>query len=223
MSAILPIAGDRFVTTGVFDNSVWQLHAADGSTIWRTTFDPVVSGIGDCPAVTDGTILLCDYVAPVPPANYTLATNPAIQRAYGLDLKTGAKKWDVELERGVLPPRNEAAIPLLTGGVVYFGSAIAPYMHALDPASGKVLWKLKTHGPVKGGLVYDGGVIYFGDALGYLWALDAKTGKVIGDKKMGSGFNVGSPILAGQTLVIGSRVGTVYALPVATIRSSHDA
>ncbi len=223
MSAILPIASDRFITTGVFDNAVWHLKVADGSTIWRTTFDATASGIGDCPAVTDGNFVLCNYVAPVPPANYTLATNPAIQRAFGLDLKTGTKKWDVELERGILPPRNEAAIPLLTGGILYFGSAIAPYMHALDPATGRVLWKLKTHAPVKGGLAYNDGVVYFGDALGYLWALDARTGKVIGDKKMGSGFNVGSPIIAGQTLVIGSRFGTVYAVPIATIRTSHDA
>ncbi len=222
MSAILPIGTDRFITNGVFDNVVWQLRVADGSTIWRTTFDPTASGFGDCPPVTNGTLVLCDYVAPVPPETYTLATTPAVERAYALDVKTGTKRWDVALESGILPPRNEAAIPLLAGGIFYFGSAVAPYMHALDPATGKVLWKWKARGPIKSGLVYQNGIVYFGDFAGYLWALDARTGKLVGDKKMGSGFNVGSPIIAGQTLIIGSRVGTVYAVPIATIRSSHD-
>ncbi len=223
MSSILPIGSDRFITPGVFDNTIWELRLADFATIWSTKFDATASGFGDCPEVTDGALVMCNYMTPVPPAQYTLATTPAIQRAYGLDLKTGTKRWDVELERGILPPRNEAAIPLLANGVLYMGSAIAPYMHALDPATGRVLWKWKTRGPVKGGAVYADGLVYFGDAAGYLWALDARTGKLVGDKKMGSGFNVGSPILAGQTLVIGSRFGTVYALPIATIRSTHDA
>lgn len=222
MAAILPVGNDRFITSGVFDNVVAQLRVADGSTIWATRFDPSVSGIGDCPPVTDAAYVLCNYVAPVPPATYTLASNPAIERAYGLSLKSGAKRWDVALERGILPPRNEAAIPLLAAGALYFGSAISSYMHALDPATGRILWKRKTRGPVKGGAVYDGGAIYFGDLAGYLWAVDARSGALIGDKKMGSGFNVGSPIILGQTLVIGSRVGTVYALPVESIRASHD-
>jgi glucose dehydrogenase len=159
---------------------------------------------------------------PVPPAQYTIAASPAIEHAYALDAKTGAKLWDVPLESGTLPPRNEAAIPLYANGVVYLGSAIAPYMHALDAATGRLLWKCKVHGPVKGGIVLVDGDVYFGDLRGYLWAVDAKTGAVIGDEKMPSGFNVGSPIAVGKTLIIGSRTGSVYALPLREIRAHHD-
>ncbi|HEV7179857.1 MAG TPA: PQQ-binding-like beta-propeller repeat protein [Candidatus Baltobacteraceae bacterium] len=222
MVAALPIGTDRFITSGVVDNAVWELKASDGSTVWKTAFNPVDSGFGDCPPVTDGKNLFCDYVAPVPPATYTIATTPAIERAFSLDVATGAKRWDVELERGILPERNEAGIPLLANGLLYLGSAIAPYMHAIDPGSGRVIWKWKARGPVKGGVAASADAIYFGDLAGYLWAIDGRTGKVIGDKKMGSGFNVGSPLIVGQTLIIGSRVGTIYAVPTATIRSSHD-
>jgi hypothetical protein len=39
---------------------------------------------------------------------------------------------------------------------------------------------------------------------------------------MRSGFNVGSPIIVGQTLIIGSRTGSVYAIPLQDIDNSHD-
>ncbi|MGB6519892.1 MAG: PQQ-binding-like beta-propeller repeat protein, partial [Candidatus Cybelea sp.] len=79
-----------------------------------------------------------------------------------------------------------------------------------------------TRGAVKGGIVEVGGIVYFGDLGGYLWALDAKTGRVIGVKNMHTPFNVGSPIVVGRTLIIGSDSGSVIAVPLATIRSSQD-
>jgi hypothetical protein len=33
---------------------------------------------------------------------------------------------------------------------------------------------------------------------------------------------VGSPIIVGSTLIIGSKTGTVYAVPLQSIRTSHD-
>jgi polyvinyl alcohol dehydrogenase (cytochrome) len=160
---------------------------------------------------------------PVPPAQYTQVDTPAIQHAYALDVRTGKSLWDVALETGKLPWRNEAAIPLLLGGTVYFGSAIVPMMHALDAKSGHVLWATKVRAPVKGGVVSTNGHLYFGDLKGYLWSLDAKTGKIVGTKKMRSGFNVGSPIIVGKTLVIGSRTGSLYAVPLADIDKGNDA
>lgn len=222
MSAIVPLDGGFFVTTGVLDNAVWKLKVSDGSTVWRTAFSPEGSGHGDCPPVADDTRIYCNYMAPGEGQTYTIAGNKAQQRAYALDLKTGRLLWDVPLETAVLPPRNEAAIPLLYGGRLYFGSCVVAYMHALDPATGHLIWETHVHGVVKSGAVVVDGVLYFGDLGGYLWALDPNTGKILGDKKMGSGFNVGSPIVVGQTLIIGSRTGTVYALPLTDIRNSHD-
>jgi outer membrane protein assembly factor BamB len=95
-------------------------------------------------------------------------------------------------------------------------------VHALDAASGAQRWKTKVHDHVQGGLVALGGVVYCGDFAGYLWALDEKTGTVIGSKNMGTPFNVGSPVVVGKTLVIGSVTGRVVALPLADIRAAHD-
>jgi len=54
-----------------------------------------------------------------------------------------------------------------------------------------------------------------------LWALGAKTGRMVGDKSMHTPFSVGSRIADGETL-IGSDSGSVIAVPLAAIRSSHD-
>jgi hypothetical protein len=35
-------------------------------------------------------------------------------------------------------------------------------------------------------------------------------------------FNVGSPLIAGETLVAGTNTAEIIALPLAQIRNSHD-
>jgi outer membrane protein assembly factor BamB len=222
MTAILPVGSGEFVTAGVGSNAVWRLNAHDGSTVWKNSFDKGVSGIGDCPPVSDGARVFCDYVAPVDPDTATVVGNSAVERVYAIDLSSGKRTWDTALEIGTLPERNEAAIPLLADGLLYLGSSMTPTMHALDPGKGEVAWTMQTRGPVKGGIVDVDGTIYFGDLGGYLWALDAKTGQVVGDKFMKTKFNVGSPIVLGKTLIIGSDSGTVIAVPLQDIRNSHD-
>jgi outer membrane protein assembly factor BamB len=222
MVAALPIGSDRFVTTGVQENAVWQLRARDGSVVWKSALSPVASGVGDCPPATDGRRIFCNYIMPPTTATPVITGSTAIQRAYALDVTTGQKVWDVAIESGILPERNEASIPLVEDHTLFVGSALAPWMHALDPQDGHLKWRTQVHGPIKGGAVWLGGIIYFGDGGGYLWALDAHTGSVIGDKKMGTSFNVGSPIIAGKTLFIGSAGGTLLAVPLQTIRLNHD-
>lgn len=222
MSAILPMGGDQFVTTGVGTNAVWKMSATDGTVSWSSTFPHGASGIGDCPPATDGTRIYCDYVVPVPPDIGTQVGRSATERIFAIDAATGAKVWDVAAETGNLAPRNEAAIPLLTSNVVCVGSALVPVMHGLDASSGKTLWTVKTHGPVKGGAVAVDGTVYFGDFGGYLWAVDPVSGNVIGDKNMVTRFNVGSPIVDGKTLIDGTDTGTILAIPLEQIRDAHD-
>lgn len=222
MVAALPMPGGHFVTTGIDANAVWMLNAKDGSVVWESQFPGYSSGIGDCPPVTDGKRIYCNYVMPPTSATPVQTERAAKFRAYALDAKTGKKVWDVELEDGMLPQRNEAAIPLLVNGMLYMGSSLSPTMHAIDAKTGAVKWRITTHGPVKGGIVDAGGTLYFGDLGGYLWAVNANNGVVVGVKNMHSSFNVGSPIVAGQTLIIGSKGGTLVALPLTTIRTARD-
>lgn len=222
MVAMLPVGGSDFITTGVNDNAVWRIKAKNGAVVWKSPLSPVASGIGDCPPVSDGTTIYCNYV--MPPSTATPVQTERVNnfRAYAIDLKTGKRIWDTFLESGVLPKRNESAIPLLANGTLYMGSSLSPTVHAIDPKTGRVEWRVHTHGAVKGGIVDANGVLYFGDFSGYLWAVNDKTGAVIGSKNMHTIFNVGSPIIAGQTLIIGSRDGIIEAMPLRDIRTARD-
>lgn len=223
MVAAVPMANGFFVTTGVDSNAVWMLNSKDGSVVWQSAFSPTASGIGDCPPVTDGTRIYCNYVMPPSSAVPIQTERQATFRAYAIDAVNGKRLWDTPLDTGVLPKRNESAIPLLADGTLYMGSSLSPTIHAIDPATGAVKWVMRTHGPVKGGIVDAGGTLYFGDLAGYVWAVKASNGSVVGVKNMHTPFNVASPIVAGQTLIIGSRGGTLAAVPLASIRSANDA
>jgi outer membrane protein assembly factor BamB len=222
MSAVLPVGNGRFVTNGTAKNAVWELRGNDGTVVWEHDFNPRLSGIGDCPATTDGTRIFCDYLAPVPGHSVISARQPGELHAYALSLANGSQLWDAKLEQGIVPPWNEAAVPLVIGNVLYLGSAIAPWMHALSTSDGHLIWRTQVRGAVKGGVVSDGDTIYFGDFAGYLWALDRHDGHPIGVKNMHTTFNVGSPVLDGRTLIIGTYRGEVLAVPIADIRSSSD-
>lgn len=221
MIAALPVGRDDWVTGGEGMNALFDLRATDGDVVWRTTFSHVASGIGDCPPVTDGTRIYCDYIMPPSSTTPVLVGDLATEHVYAVAAATGRKLWDVKLESANLRPRNEAAIPLLAGGTLYVGSSLVPYMHAIDARTGRVEWRIRTHGPVLGGAVAVAGVVYFGDLDGYLWAIDAKTGRTIGDMFAGTAFNVGSPIVIGKTLIVGSRGGSILAVPLRDIRSSR--
>jgi len=224
MTAALPIGGGRFVTTAVWPNTIRAYSVTNGSTLWEHDFPATASGVGDCPPATDGKRVFCDYLAPPAgaPNRSVLIGEIAGEHAYAVAAANGNLVWDVVYEHGPLPAWNEAAIPLVAYDRVYVGSSVSASVHALDPATGATLWVVPVHGPVKGGIVSQNRTVYFGDLAGYLWAVDASDGHVIGSKNMHSSFNVGSPVIVGHTLIIGSRTGELFALPVETIRNTHD-
>jgi outer membrane protein assembly factor BamB len=223
MVAMLPVGHDRFVTASTSPNSVWEIDGRTGSVVWEHRFTEATSGLSDCPPAADGSRVFCDYATPLDGVTRAHVGAPAIERMYAIDTRSGRMLWDIPFAVGMLPKWNESAIPLVYDGKVFVGSSVAPHVQALDPQSGRVLWKRNVRGPVKGGFCGKDGVVYFGDFGGYLWALDARTGAVIGEKHVHTSFNVGSPLIAGETLIVGSNTGTVIALPLKDIRSSHDA
>lgn len=223
MVSMLPVGNRRFVTASVSPNSVWEIDGVSGHVVWQHKFDDNVSGLSDCPPAADGIRVFCDYAVPQPGVAHPHVGALAAQRLFAIDAGSGKLDWDVPLADGVLPQWNEASIPLVYGRVLFVGSSVAPQITSLDPSSGHVLWRRTVKGVVKGGMCAAGGVVYFGDHAGYLWALDARSGQVVGSKNMHTIFNVGSPLIAGETLIIGTNTGSIIALPLADIRNSHDA
>jgi len=221
MSAARPIGGDRYLTGGSFVPAVFALRAHDPAILWRHAFPENDGGVGDCPAASDGTYLFCNYLAFRGEALVAHLGDPATMHAYALRLDDGSSVWDVPLEGGALGPRNQSAIPLVTQFAVYEGSAIAPYVHALDRKTGKMLWRLRTRGPVKGGLAERDGVVYFGDLAGYLYAADAHSGALLGSKHFDTAFNVGSPLIAGRTIFDCGKNGLIVAARIDDLQAPN--
>lgn len=222
MSAIVPMADGDFASNGVEAYAVQKRKAVDGSLVWVSLL-PNAWGLSDCPAASDGRSVFCDYNGAPPGSKETWQpSRPAVEHAFAVDNATGRLRWDVALESGIIPPRNQAAVPLVAGNTLFFGSSIGPYVHALNADDGSIRWRLRAHGLVRGGIAEKQGAVYFGDARGYLWAVDAKSGKVVGSKNLHTSFNVGSPVIDGNTLVIGSNTGSIIAIPLDTIRDSRD-
>jgi outer membrane protein assembly factor BamB len=217
MVGLLPFSADLVVTSGIFPNRVFAVRPATGSIAWEYRLSANDSGVGDCPPVSDGSRVFGDYIAPAAPNAEAGVGTIGVERVYALDATTGRPTWNIALESGIVPPENETAIPLVVGTRLYAGSAVAPYVHAIDTETGKVLWRFKTGGPVKGGIVAVGQRIYFGDLAGNLWAVDAASGSLVGTLKTATRFNVGSPIVAGRSLIIGSETGSIAALPLERI------
>ena len=221
MVALLPLGGDTVVTAGQTETAVVAVHASTGAEIWRQPFLHG-SALGDCPLASDGVRVMGDYLFPLPGHPYVKAGNVEESRAYALDAKTGERLWDIHLENGVVPRRNQAAVPLVDRGTLFLGSAIVPIMHAIDVKTGHVRWRRRVGGPVKGGIVAIAGNIYFGDAKGRIWALRESDGSVVGVINAGTPFNVASPIIIGKTLVLSSLTGRILALPLSAIMGAHD-
>ena len=224
MSAIAPAGRRLLLSAGVAPTRVFALHE-NGKPAWSYDLPRGSSGVPDTPIATDARDFACTmYLVPqYANVKYVYVQRHVVQHLLALHAETGKKRWDAVLERGDLETHNWAAIPVLANGRIYIGSEVQPYVHAVDAATGRLLWKHRLGGLDQSAGVEKDGVYYVGDASGMLWAFNAATGQVIGTKKFRDGFRVGSPIIVGKTLIDGSNHGYVYAVPLNTILTSHDA
>lgn len=164
-----------------------------------------------------------------------LATDDAIYFAcdngylFKLDRATGKEIWRYDLgdERvsRALPHQLvqnsgdfdwdfHAANPVLADGVIYAGSGDGG-MNAIDPASGKRVWRFQAQGKIRSGAILDGPRLVFGTMDNFVYALDRKTGSQIWRINT-LGPIVAPPTVIGSTLVIGVSAGLIMGVDPAT-------
>ena len=102
-----------------------------------------------------------------------------------------AKRWVYEPSQPARPawpePGKElhridfdyAFQPVVADGLVYFGSSADDTVRACDAASGKLVWRFTTGGPVRFAPAIANGRAYVASDDGYAYCLGAKTGKLI--------------------------------------------
>jgi outer membrane protein assembly factor BamB len=108
------------VYVGNFDNNVYALDAGNGTQVWPKPFNTGAK-VKSSPVI----------------AGDLLVVTSEDGRVYGLNLKTGEKRWEFDgIKAKVLSPLYAAA------GTVYINSQ-DNRLHALDAKTGGQLWSVK--------------------------------------------------------------------------------
>jgi outer membrane protein assembly factor BamB len=148
-----------------------------------------------------------------------IANNPGV--LFAVDARTGRERWRYD------SGRCTAASPAVAKGTVYQvflnrppcnaeGSSLDGEVVALYARGGHVRWR-RTIGPSETSPLVAHGLVYVGDWRGYVYALDARTGRTRW-RFATSGKVKGGVAVSGRRLYVGSYDGHVYALDARTGR-----
>ncbi|HYR59252.1 MAG TPA: PQQ-binding-like beta-propeller repeat protein, partial [Chthoniobacteraceae bacterium] len=169
-------------TRRVAEDTVICLDLATGKTLWKTAApgEPTGRASSSTPCIADGRVFALGSVA-----------------AYAVDLATGKALWSAKL-----PQKGPGSSPLAIDGAVVIN---AKYLFALDPATGRELWKQeKAGGGNSSPAAWKSGdrtfIICNGRAT--LDAVDAKTGAIAWSVP---GAGDSTPAIAGDILAVQSR------------------
>jgi len=135
---------------------------------------------------------------------------------YALEAASGNLKWEF------VAPSEITSSPAFAEGLVYINSDSGFF--AVDAASGRQAWQIKTGEPVafdhrwdyfQSSPVYVDGAVYFGSADGFIYAVEAKSGKGLWKYKT-LGRVRSSPAVTDGVVYVGSMDGNLYALEART-------
>jgi outer membrane protein assembly factor BamB len=126
---------------------------------------------------------------------------------------TGALRW--RLHTG---PSESS--PLVVGNHLYVGDWRG-FIYDVNAWTGKIRWKTRVRGAVKGAMAYTSRRVYAGAYDGHVYALNAATGKIVWTAKsdarlFGHGRFYSTPAVAYGRVYIGSTDGKVYSFGATT-------
>jgi outer membrane protein assembly factor BamB len=199
--------GEHFFVGG-WDNHFRCIDAASGKENWAielgrkqnyTNFSAFAPAIV-APAVGNGKVFI--------------STNDGI--LHGLNIKDGGEAWRVDWKK------MGYSSPLFHDGKVYCGLSDEGKVFCVDANTGEMKWTAET-----GSVIYDssfcfgggtgekqtGGNVFIACVNGTLSALNADTGKIDWQYRLGPGHLLGSPAADEQKVYMGSMSGKVIALP----------
>jgi polyvinyl alcohol dehydrogenase (cytochrome) len=130
---------------------------------------------------------------------------------YALDRETGALVWTTPVvEPGLTNPGSNFSTGGFIGptgvadGTITGGTAIgdAPYLHALDTATGAVRWQQPIAAPTYGAPAIGGGVVIIGGTDFTLRALDLATGEVLWSDEVQGAVSGGPAIIGNDVFAV---------------------
>jgi outer membrane protein assembly factor BamB len=213
---------NNVVLAGFTDpNFLYAINADTGAVLWKQTVAGVANtGMGDNSPTVDSQshVVFQNSIVDGDPATKTVDSE-----VFATDIATGALSWQTKLGRGPNPPAYKAGVGMVHNGVLYLGSPNTSIFHALDEKTGKEMWAfhIPGAGPAgagRGAAAFYHGVVWLA-AGPSLYALDPKTGSVLGKNTPGGRFGIVNPVIVGSTMYLGNSWGWIQAVPLDTIYS----
>jgi outer membrane protein assembly factor BamB len=195
-----PAVSNGAVYFGSGDGNVYALDAATGTLKWKFHTGDVVHA---SPAIANGTLFFGSWDS----------------FFYALDAATGKEKW--RFKTGEDPKiHNQQGIQAsaaVADGIIYFGCRDSNF-YALDAATGQLKWSFPNKGSwvISSAAVQDGKVYFATSDTGLLHALDAKTGAPLFSVDFKHWPMFSSPAISGNTLYVGSHIGKLFAVDLAS-------
>ncbi len=197
------VANDRLYVAST-DHFVYALDRATGRELWRNDTGAALDAV---PVVHDGRVLVGNRGAGL----------------LSLDAASGETKWRLYFWGSWVE-----STPVVRDGVIYIGSSDLRRVSAIDPTDGHVLWRSDVYGWSWGTpLVTEkylyvgaaGGTPYFVKHIASFSVLDRKTGRLIARRPLadtgGHQWGIaGSPVLAGDTVVVATIAGSLLGFPL---------
>ena len=205
--------GNLVIMAGTHPNAVYAVNAKTGHLQWKTAPPRVFSSsMGDCAPAQSRGIVVTQF------ERKAKGVHRAKSVEIALDAKTGKILWQTTLGTGKVPPRNKDAVPMIVGGTIYTGSPVTATAYAVQLKTGKVLWHTPLKVKMKAAPSITGEDAIFPVGNGAIFVLNRKTGKVL-SKYMThhGGFGPQNGVVMGNTYLIGSNFGWMYALPIKTL------
>jgi outer membrane protein assembly factor BamB len=139
---------------------------------------------------------------------------------YALDIRTGKQVWQLDTAEGPI------SSPVLSDGVLYFGTGITGHLYAVNAQTGKENWEIDVTGQHFSPALVVGRQVFFGttpmrdEGGGAVYALDSETGHTIWQVDAVNGSS--GLALDNGTLYFGGSDGKLHAFDAQTGKSLWD-
>lgn len=186
-----------YFCSGFYETKMYALNKNDGSINW--TYPTGFSVCPNKPMLKDNAIYGAFW------------DNYYVGKLYKINATTGQETWNTSLSSG---PWDNSITADGQGRIflaIYYDSS----MNAYSEQNGQLLWTYPLHGGSLSFNAYHNGYVFIADTLGHVYALNASTGHLLWETKIGGCCDISSPTLSGGLVFIGTRDGpdgAFYAL-----------
>ena len=222
MSSLSVVNGHVYVSLSV-PGWLYCLNAQTGQVSWKATEPGVVNtGMGDVsPAVADHIVVMDAVASP----KVIAGQNTVNTVLFAVNAQDGHVLWSAKMGRGPLPPAFKGGVPMVHHHVIYVGSPVNSVYQAYNLSNGRRLWTwhVPNAGPAgagRGASTYYQGTLYVSTGP-TIYALNPRTGQVLGHETLGGRFGIVNPVIVGGTIYLGNSWDWVLATPVARVNPHY--